>query len=257
MTLRETQAILSGLITEAADPDPPSLDRIFRGTDELAPFDRIAIYRGMYRERLVDALRETFPNLARFLGERFPGLGEEYVRRHPSEHHDVGKVGRRLAAFLARYPDPERPDLAELAELEWARNEVFFAPDAGATGPEALAGLSPEAAGAARLSLSPTLRVLTLDHDVLSLWRRLERGEPPEPPIPGPTAAAVWRRGFEVFHCALSLHEAAALSSAREGAPLAAICAHFADRPDPAGEAHGAISTWFVEEWVASVSAPS
>jgi len=257
VTLGETQALFHELVTGEADPDDERLERVFRGSGELATYERIGIYRGMYRARLVDALRETFPNLVRFLrDDHFTDLGEAYLRRHPSEHHDIGRFGRRLAAFLLRHPDPARPDLADLAALEWARNEVFFAAESAAAAPETLAALPPESAGAARLEMAPSLRVLSLAHDALALWRRLEGGEPPFPPIPGPSAAAVWRRGFEVFHCSLPLHEAAGLKAALRGASLAEVCSHFANRPDPSAEAHGALAGWFAEHWVARVRAP-
>lgn len=255
MTLAETQALFHRLVTGAGDLNADSADGVFRESDDLPAADRLAIYRNMYTARLVDALRETFPNLARFLGdERFAALGQDYVARHPSEHHDVGRIGRRLPAFLRAHPDPERPDLADLAELEWARNEVFFAPESESAAAESLAALTAEAAGRAQLRLSPSLRVLVLAHDAGALWRRLESGEPPGPPVPGPSAAAVWRRDFDVFHCALPLHEAAALRAALDGETLNAICAHFAEQPDPAAQAHAAISSWFGERWVASAS---
>jgi putative DNA-binding protein len=254
VTLAETQALFHRLVTGAEAVPAGALEACFPGSDELPAAERLAVYRNMYAARLVDALRETFPNLARFLGEgRFAALGEDYVARHPSQHHDVGRVGRRLPAFLREYPDPERPDLADLAELEWARNEVCFAPGSEAAGAGALATLPGQSAATARLRLSPSLLVLALAYDAAGLWRMLERGEPPAPPVAGPRAVAIWRRGFEVFHCAVPRHEAAALRAALEGGTLGEVCAHFAERPDPAAEAHAALSGWFEEGWVAQV----
>jgi hypothetical protein len=201
----------------------------------------------------VDALLETFPNLARFLGEeRFGALGEAYLAEHPSEHHDVGRLGRRLADFLKAYPDPERADLADLAELEWTRNEVFFAPESAVAGADALAAAGVERVAGVRLRMANSLRVIDLAHDAAALWRSLESGEDVLPPRDGP-AVAVWRRGFEVFHCTLPPEEAEALLAARAGEPIEAICGFFADRPHPAAEAHAAISSWFAEGWIAGV----
>lgn len=256
MTLAETQALFHRLVT-GEDPPPGALEACFRGSAELPAADRLAIYRGMYAARLLEALRETFPNLARLLGpERLAALSRDYLARHPSEHHDVGRVGRRLPDFLRRHPDPERPDLADLAELEWARQEAFFAAGSAAAGPGALAALPGPAAGRARLRLAPSLRLLVLGHDAGVLWRRLEHGQPPPPAVAGPWPVAVWRRGFDVLHCPLSTHEAAALRAALDGEALEAICACFAERPDPAGEAGAAIAGWLGEGWVASVAAP-
>jgi hypothetical protein len=253
VTLAETQELFHRAITGPIPLDEAELDRCFGGTGELPAGDRVAIYRNMYTARLVDALRETFPNLARFLGEaRFGALGEAYLAEHPSEHHDVGRLGRRLADFLKAYPDPERADLADLAELEWTRNEVFFAPESEIVGADALAAAGVENVAAVRLRMAPSLRVIGLAHDAAALWRSLEAGEDVLPPRDGP-AVAVWRRGFEVFHCTLPPEEAEALLAARAGEPIEAICGFFADRPDPAAEAHAAISSWFAEGWIAGV----
>ncbi len=254
MTLAETQALFHRAVTGPEGVDVGALDACFAGSDALPAADRLAVYRDMYAARLADALRETFPNLARLLGEeRFRALADGYVARHPSEHHDVARIGRKLPDDLVELPEPRRPDLADLAALEWARNEAFFAPDSEAAGAEALAALPGRSAAAARLRLSPSLRLLDLTHDAAGLWRTLERGEPPAPSVPGPSSVAVWRRELEVFHCELPPHEAAALRSALAGATLAGICAHFAERRDPAGEAHQAISGWLEEGWVAEV----
>lgn len=251
MTLAETQALFHEVLTSGEQVDPARIEACFAGTSDLPAVERVEIYANMVLWRLVDALRETFPKLVQFLGDGpFAALAEDYLRRNPSEHHDVGQVGRRLAAFLREYPDPERPDLADLAELEWARHQVFFAPPSAPAGGAAFAGLTPEAFGRTGLVVSPALKVLFLDHAAAPLWRRLEDGEPPDPPWPRPSAVAVWRRDFDVFHGPLSLDEATALEGAMAGDSLASICAAFAGRDDPAGAAYAALSSWLAEGWI-------
>jgi hypothetical protein len=257
VTLAETQELFHRAITGQIPLDEAPLGRCFGGTGELSAGDRVAIYRNMYTARLIDALRETFPNLARFLGEeRFAALGGAYLAEHPSEHHDVGRLGRRLADFLKAYPDPGRADLADLAELEWTRNEVFFAPESAVVGADALAAAGVESVAGVRLRMAPCLGLLVLAHDAAALWRSLETGEDVLPPCDG-SPVAVWRRDFEVFHCTLPPEEAEALRAAMEGEPLGAVCAAFAGCPDPAAEAHAAISSWFAEGWVAGVASPA
>ena len=255
MTLAETQALFQEILVDTGPLAPQRVESCFAGTAGLPAAERVGIYANMYVWRLVDALRETFPNVARYLGgERFAVLGEAYVRKHPSEHHDVARVGRRLAAFLRHYPDAERPDLADLAELEWARNEVFFAPPVEPIAADALAPLSPESFVRASLLLSPALRVLSQGHAATSLWRHLEHGEPPDPPSPCASTVVVWRSGFEVLHCDVPVDEAAALRSAAAGDTLTEVCASFADRHDAAADAHAALSSWFDEGWIVAVS---
>lgn len=255
MTLAETQSLFHEALVAEAPVEGRRLEACFAGTAGFPAAARVAIYAGMYLGRLAEALRETFPLLARILGEeRFAALAGDYLARHPSEHPDVGRVGRLLAAFLREHPAPDRPDLADLAELEWARHRAFFAPPSARVGPEAFAGLAPEDLERSRLLLSPALRLLWLEHAAVPLWRRLEEGEPPGPPEPGPAAVAVWRAGFEVFHASLPLDEARALEGAASGDALDRICAGFEGRPDPAGAAHTALSSWLAEGWIAGLA---
>ena len=87
------------------------------------------------------------------------------------------------------------------------------------------------------------------------VWRRLEDGEPLDPPAPGSSAVAVWRRGFDVFHGSISHDEALALGRAGEADSLQAICAAFADSDDPAARAHAALSSWLTEGWIVALVA--
>jgi hypothetical protein len=258
MTLAETQALFHEALSAPGSVEPGRIEACFAGTPEFPAADRVAVYSDMYLWRLVDALRETFPNVLRCLGdEQFAALAEDYVRRNPSQHHDVGRVGRHLAAFLRKYPDPERPDLADLAELEWARHQVFFAQPAEPVGLETLSTVAPDDFASASLLLSPALRVLVLDHDAASLWRRLEDGERPAPPWAGAFAVAVWRRGFDVFHAPISHEEAVAIEGAIAGHSVASICASFSDQEDPAAAAHAALGSWLQEGWILALVEPN
>ncbi|MBK9518330.1 MAG: putative DNA-binding domain-containing protein [Anaeromyxobacter sp.] len=254
MTLAETQALLHGALTGTAPPG--ALEACLLDTPGLAAVEGAGLYAAMYRARLTGALREVFPALARGLGPaRFEALAEAYLARHPSEHHDVGRVGRRLPGFLRRHPAPERSDLADLAALEWARHRVFFARPVVAAGPGAFAAIAPEAFAEVRLRLSPALVLLRLRHDVAPAWRDLTAGEAAGPARPAPTALAVWRRGFEVFHAPLGPAEAEALRIARS-ATMGEALAPFASGPDPAAAARQALAGWLGEGWIVSVRAP-
>ncbi len=256
MNLAETQALFHSLASGEPGADPRAAELVVAGTPELPAAERVAIYAGMWLGRQADALRADFPMVAAALGdERFRDLCAAYLRAHPSEDPDVGRLGRRMASFLRSRPDlARRPDLADLAALEWARLEVFFEAPWEPAGREALAALGPEAFPGARLRLAPALRLVLLDHDAAELFRRLDAGEPPGVPAPGPCAAAVWRREFEVLHAPLDLDEALALEAALAGDPLARVCAAFARRERPAEAAFEALRSWADEGWIAGVS---
>lgn len=257
MTLAETQDLFGELLRRGPEAESERREACFAGTAELPAAERVGIYASMYLWRQVDALREEFPMLARLLGEeRFLPLCRAYLAAHPSEHHDIGRLGRKLAAFLRDWPDAGRPDLADLAELEWTRSRAFWAADSEAVGAGALAALRPEAFAGARLRLLPALHLLFLRSGADALWRALEAGEEPGPCLPGPSAVAVWRSGDRVLHATIGPDEARALAAAMAGEPLSGICAAFEGSDEPAAAAHAALSSWIEEGWVSRVEAP-
>jgi hypothetical protein len=261
MTLAELQASFHALATAADAPAAPraDADTFLVGTPDLPAAARLDVYAGMYLARQVDALREEFPATAVVLGDRaFFEAARAYVAVHPSESPDLGQLGRRLAAFLGARPElSRRADVADLAALEWARSEVFFEAEAPPVGPEALAAIAPEALGEARLRLSPALRLLRFRCDPLPAWRAAQAGAAAEAPGPGPgaAAAAVWRCELQAVHAALPTEEADALERALAGAPLAEVCAAFAEQDAPVQGAFEAISSWLAEGWVVGVEA--
>jgi hypothetical protein len=256
VTLAETQAVFHACATGDASRRAEVAGRLVVGTAALPAAERLGIYAEMWGLRQREAMREDFPALAALLGgEPFDAVAAEYLAAFPSDHFDLGAIGRFLARHLRARPVPGRPDAADLAALERARVAVFFEAEADTVTSVALRGLRPERFSAARLRLVPALRVLRVRHDVSSLWRALVRGEPPPPPSPGRGAVAVWRSGFDVFHAVVPGDEADAVAAARRGAPLAEVLGAFEGRADPAAEALDAIESWFAEGWVAQVRA--
>ncbi|HET7785053.1 MAG TPA: DNA-binding domain-containing protein [Myxococcales bacterium] len=163
------------------------IDRSF-----IAGEDRLDVYSRMFLYRQVDALRTDFPQTAARLGdEAFFSLVDRYVRAHPSEHPDLGRLGRHFAAFC-----PE--EVRELAALEWARAEVFVEAEAPAVSAD-------EFARTLRIRIIPALRLTA--------------------------RTAVWRKGFEVQEVELDAEEARALALAIAGASFAEVCGAFADAP--------------------------
>jgi len=226
------------------------------GTPALDAAARAGIYAGMYRARLEEALLADFPAVAAVLGSaRFHALSHAYLEAHPSDEPDIGRFGRHLPAFLAAHPDPARPDLADLAALEWARAEVLTEADAPAAGRDALAALAdPQAFALARPVLVPALRLLRLAHDAPAVWRAHEQGAPLPAPSPSPTDVAVWRVGFDVVHGELSAAEARALAAATQGAPLVEVLAAF-EGEGGAEAGLAALLGWIDEGWLEALGA--
>jgi hypothetical protein len=277
MRLAETQAALWPAITErksgaldedaldrnALDQDAldrngldrDALDRIVRAEPRLSPQRRVEIYAQMYFWRQVEALKEDFPKLAALLGDdAFAHLVDAYVHTYPSDHPSLGRLGRKLAQFLAEHrAENGRPDLADLAALEWARAEVFVELDAPLAPASIFTGLSPDQFAKARLCLVPAVRVFSFEHDAMALWRAVERGDPVPEPIPHPRHVLVWRKGWTVFHATIDAEEAQALEWAGQGRTLGEVCEAFAERDEPVAAAFAALQSWLAESLVSRV----
>jgi hypothetical protein len=253
MNLAELQRRFWDLATRA--PGAKGASECFVGTPGLHAKARIDIYADMFVWRQVDALRSDFPKLNALLGDGgFCAMARAYLRAHPSIHPSLAQLGRRLAPFLAQRPAPAsedtpRPDLADLAALEWARVESFEEASAPVATAQLVQGRKD--AASLRLRIAPSLRLLELRHDVVALWNQLEDGLPPAPPRTARTYVALWRKDFVVYHAKVDEAEALALRLALDGSTLGEICDPFAERPDAAAAALQAIASWFAEGWIA------
>jgi putative DNA-binding protein len=280
--LRQTQRLFWALITapEGARPaaeelrrkgtiGPGEIDSIFSGDDRLPALDRLDIYANMYFYRLLDCLAEDFPRVLEALGrDRFHNLVTDYLLAHPSGSPSLRLLGRRFAEFAKGHAiSSEFPYLADLARLDWARVDVFDAPEAPALTRENLGSLPADRAGEATFELIPALRILRLEYDIARVWRTLQEGRAgpsrragkddavittgcasstdsrsPEAedhvhavPARGPrrvphrpAAIRVWRSGFAVYHRSMQDEEARCLEMIGSGDNLARICQQIA-----------------------------
>ena len=252
MRLAEAQDLFAALVTGERPIDAPAREACLAGDAELSTAERARIYSDMYLFRLVDALREDYPLVARLLGDGgFFALCAGYVRAHPSRNPSLARLGAELPAFVRERPSL-RPDLSDLAALEWARAEAFIAPDADPLDETALQALGAQAASA-RLALVHSVRLLSLEHDAAALWADLEAAREPGPPLRRRISLLIWRKGFEVFHAEVSPEELAALSALRRGATLGEACEAFAALSDPTRAALGALASWSGEGLISRI----
>ena len=250
MSLAETQALFHAFATRSPGASGRDPAEAFVGTTALPAAERLAIYANMYVWRQVDALREDFPKLAAVLGDDgFYDLAEGYVREHPSEDPSLSKLGRCVAEYLVDHP-ARRPDLPDLARLEWARAETFEAEEVPLAGIESLSAVPSAELAQVRIALAPAVRLLHLEHDAPALWRAIEEGAALPPPRRAEVHVAVWRKELEVFHAVLAAEEARAVELAMAGEPFGAVCEPFADRKDAVEAALWAVASWFAEGWV-------
>lgn len=170
---------------------------VVAGGGGLSAEDRLRVYREAFWIRMYENLEEDYPEVSRQLGpEAFRRAVRGFITEHPSAHPSLIVLGEAFAPFMAR-ARPDRPELAELARLEWAKIVVRHAeaPSAPLTAPPQL---PPDAYPGLRLEPSPTARLLELSHRV-GRWLSLPADRRAAAPIePGPEVVMVVRRAFVV-----------------------------------------------------------
>jgi len=213
----------------------PGLIELVEPSAALDASARLGVYVDAYFGRLRDVLREDFPRVAALLGPCFEDTARAYLEAHPSEHPSVRHLGRQFAAFLERRSDVP-PYLGSLAQLEWARIEVFDAPDAASLDAGALREVPAEDWPGLRFVPIPALALVRACWPVHEIWG----GADPAAFAPAPTVLRVWRAAdYAVFHAPMDAHAIDALGRLIAGQPFAAVCEAFADLP-PVDAAHAA-----------------
>ena len=221
MKLAATQKVLWKLITEPNGKVPPGVARLVEGTPKLSALQRLTVYSDMYFWRNVGALQNDFPKLWDLLSDDgFATLTRKYLKAHRSQHHDLGQAGWMLPQFLKRSASTGgRKDLADLASLEWARAGAYVAKDAVPMTLADLAKIPPERFAKLRLKFVPSVRLVSVRHDVGAVWAAVEK----ETKVPRVKATrqyfVVWRKGFEVFHSEIDVREYKALTLAMAARP--------------------------------------
>jgi hypothetical protein len=165
--LRELQLAVSAAILDGAPADSAGV--VANG---LAPERRLRIYRNNTRENLLQALRAVYPVVERVVGaEFFLTAANRYVATHGSRCGDLNRYGATFPSFLAGYKHARGlPYLKDLARLEWALREAFYAADAPVLEPGELAGVQPEQVERLCLRLHPSVRLLASPYPLLAIW---------------------------------------------------------------------------------------
>jgi hypothetical protein len=138
---------------------------------------RIAIYRANVMLSLRRLLEGTFPATRRLLGaEHFAELADRFVRQRPPERPQLLAYGADFPAFLMH----EDHQVADVARLEWAREEAYHAADAPALDAAAVAAIPIERYPGLRLEPHPSLRLIRSSGPVYSLWLGEPKGHGPQ-----------------------------------------------------------------------------
>lgn len=249
-------------LTAEGDADGSSLAALIRADRGLSTIDRLAVYANAYFTRLHDCLRDDFGALARALGpEAFHDLVKTYLMMHPPTRPSLRHAGAHLAKHLVTEPfaaifSRRCPYAADLAQLEWAMSEAFYAEDARVLAREELAAVAPEAWPNLRFAFAPSLQLLTCAWPVHTIREHFDRdateivwNEAP-PLVAAPTFVRVWRLDERVRYRKMGRLEHDTLGAAGAGEGFAAICDRVASavgEADAAFQASELISAWLAD----------
>lgn len=221
---------------------------------------RLGVYAHAYRARLLGVLREDFAGLHALAGgDEFERLMLAYIAATPSPHANVRWYGAGVAAFVRTQASwSARPELAEMAALEWALGLAFDAADDPIVDFAEVAALAPTAWPSLRLRLHASLQRRMLSRDVDTIRRALDRGEaiPSLAELTSPQHWAAWRKDSVVRHRRLEDDEAASLDAVAQGASFAELCARLCEwhAPDAvAARAAVLLRRWIEDQWVTSM----
>lgn len=166
--LRETQ---NSFRTALFSHDDEALKGLLDGG--MAPASRFDAYKNNVYGSLAGVLVSAFPVIADLAGEEnFRFLAHKFIEAHPPHRAQLYLFGDEFAGFLEKLPAvlEDFPFLPDLARLEWAVNESYFASDAEPMPAEALAAFAAEDYGRLCLDPHPSVRLINSDWPIWHFW---------------------------------------------------------------------------------------
>ncbi|MEM9910224.1 MAG: DNA-binding domain-containing protein [Pseudomonadota bacterium] len=182
---------------------------------------RFDVYRNNVAVSLIEALGDSFPAIAKLLGsENFRNVAGLYIRQNPPRSPLMMQYGESFAGFLADFPPlAHLPYLSDVARLEQALREAYHAADAAPIEAQELGRVSADALAGLRLTLAPSLHVLSSDYPVHAIWAyNMEPGSPKPEPVA--QSVLITRPEFDPVPTAISAGDAAFIEAIGTGAPL-------------------------------------
>ncbi|MEL6486825.1 MAG: DNA-binding domain-containing protein [Pseudomonadota bacterium] len=257
-TLAERQAAFMRAILDESAPLPDG----WGNSHALG----LSVYRGNYRNALMDALAESFERTARYIGESaFRTARINHVIANPPSHWTIDAAGAGFDETCAELFS-DNPEVAELAWLEWAMLDLVGAPDTQPLSAqdfaEASAGFGDEEWLALGLTFQPRAQGRLVRHDLTALWKSLSEADRPADlrAFEEEQGCLVWREGERPTFIMTAPEAARAFTAMQMGARYGDLITLLAgDEPDEAaiqaaaGAAGGFLGQWLSEGLVVAI----
>jgi hypothetical protein len=192
--------------------------------------ERVSVYRNTVQASLVDVLATAFPVTQRIVGETFfAHLATRFVMAAPPRVPHLSLYGDGFADFIAREDVAQRlPYLPDVARLEWARGESYFAADAPILDLAQLAALSPDDMDHIVLRLHPATRLISSTFPIYRIW---EVNQPTVTDVPAVDMSIaqhvlISRRGHHLVTREIATQDAVFLAAIAKGQTLSRATAY-------------------------------
>ena len=170
---------------------------------------------------LIEAIETGFPAIASLIGaENMARVAGSYIRTEQPDTPILSQYGAGFPEHLARLPAlGHLPYLADVARIDLAMRRAYHAADHTPLTGDALAGLGEAALMATRLTLAPSVQLLSSPWPILQIWR-FALGHTKAKPTGGAEDVAILRPEFDPAPHALGPGAFAFLSALRADCPL-------------------------------------
>lgn len=214
-------AVLSGI-------NDPFLAEIQEG-GKIGPEQRLHIYAHAYKARLMEVLADDFSVLHSLVGDdMFEEICVGYIDNYPSQHPSLRFFGQHMAQYLKNTkPYQDIIPAIEMAEFEWAFNDVFDAPDRDAVTVERVAAVKQEAWTTLRINLQPSFKIHLFKWNTPAVWSTVsEEAEKPIMPVEYPkySHCIQWKTDLSCYFRTVEDDEAEVLKLAVKGKIFPEIC---------------------------------
>ncbi|MFA5240755.1 MAG: DNA-binding domain-containing protein [Sulfuricella sp.] len=194
--------------------------------DGLGAGPRLEIYRNNVFTNLREALRAVYPVIDRLVGEAFFNYAADaFIHTHASASGDVEDYGVQFDVFLANFPAAQGlAYLPDVARLEWACHQAFYAADQASLSIKGLADIPPEQFKQLRFRMNPASALLASGYPVQRIWEVNQPGFAGDQGVDlalGGVKLLIIRRGFQIELQALGAGEFSMLESLAAGCTVA------------------------------------
>ena len=195
--------------------------------DAIGRDARLAIYRNNSIGSLIGVLRAAYPVIDRIVGaDFFNEAAGRFATANPPDRPHLSAYGAGFADFLETTPAARGlPYLGDVARLEWARIEAYFAEDAPPLAVSALARIEPSAIAETRLVAHPSARLVASRFPIHTIWSVNQPGNDAVPKVDmgQGEAVLVQRPGLEVRMFGIGPVEHAFLAGLFAGRTIGAV----------------------------------